>query len=1141
MASFNKEQQAALDLGIHCAVHANAGGGKTRVLTHRFLKILIETATPMDHIVAITFTRASAAEMRDRVRQHISELLANPSERAEYSHTHSDGQLCAKLHTWMREVGTARISTFHSFCASIIRQFSDELGLDTDVRDLDDGHAAALSSQATQMAMQSALSAESPLHDETLALFDDMTIMAVSKIVLQLTRSTSFRATLIGQTATTDDSWLTMQNGAVTSIMKELAIDVLKNAIETVAPFVAHPDYQMASQALTESLDGSMNAEPVDAGAIMLKVMKNWFTVDGQVRDNKIKKIHGEDVPDRPSISKDAQSIVKLCKLTWLPEREMHLFRIVRHLVLLGSQAGTNYDRLKREANGMDFDDMISMVLTLLEIPEVATTIRNRIHYLMVDEFQDTDPTQYHLLELLVPALTQPTAGGPNFFIVGDDKQSIYGFRDADVRLFRRATQAIRHANRSHGSDDGYRPLTRSYRMHQDLCTVVNTLCGRIFGSVEQPQRDDLLSYDVAYSDLIAGLQAPKSETLGLCSVIYDTEDEISAAARVIVEILDGTVHRDIAVFDSSSATWSVRRPSPGDFAVLLSKHNQIAEMALALRLISVPFHVHGGRAFFTRPEVRDLCALLTTCVDPTNDLATATVMRSHILGCTDADITMASLTGRKTSIRDGLEQLVQTGRATPSVISANTFFSLWDSRILSQSLPEFVRTVLDETRWYETISTDRRRDQIIANVEKVIDIIRGTMEGTGAGIHDAILALKPPEVDQEREGTLEPQTDAVQIMTIYGSKGLEYPIVVLPGLGAGHPPPQTISTDQLGFSLGLPEKMAAPEAPSKLVSIPSVLSHELNKILNTRREDAEARRQLYVALTRAKMHLIVVFDTDDPVKKSKGLAKMLATALLDPEHPVAHSVIVPSATVLPYVPPLVSGETLLLTQLVKVPARDMISPTDLLLKTMHDDRNVESDDAGGSGMVYGSAVHDVLASIIRNFSELSAEEQIADIVRLLATHDLDRSVALSAVEEIIAVLDSPLVKTNAVALATSRVETRLVGALSKMVVQGVIDVRMHPSETEIEVWDWKTNGVASAEHLEALAHTYNIQMCAYAWLCFQSYPSCLRVNTRLVFTKAARKGLPTVDHIQTWRREEMDGMRAAISVPAANADDHAH
>ncbi|MBK6761488.1 MAG: PD-(D/E)XK nuclease family protein [Ignavibacteria bacterium] len=166
---------------------------------------------------------------------------------------------------------------------------------------------------------------------------------------------------------------------------------------------------------------------------------------------------------------------------------------------------------------------------------------------------------------------------------------------------------------------------------------------------------------------------------------------------------------------------------------------------------------------------------------------------------------------------------------------------------------------------------------------------------------------------------------------------------------------------------------------------------------------------------------------------------------------------------------------------------------------------------------------------MITKFTGMSDEALTSEIVRALSMHDLDRTVALDAVTEILALLESSLLTSNTHHLSTARLETRLVGALNQIVFQGVMDVRFHPNDTTIEIWDWKTNNVASSDHLESVAAEYQIQMCTYAWLCLRSYPECSTVRTRLVFTKAASKGLHQIDHVQEWKREDMEEMEGAM------------
>jgi len=1100
-------------------VHANAGAGKTNVLTHRYLKILVETSTPMDHIVAITFTRAAAAEMRERIQRLITELL-NSSEQEGLS---------SLLRKALGELGNARIATFHSFCSSIIRQYSDELGLDVEIRDLEEAESWVLISEAIRTTMKEALSVDSALHNESLALFDNVSIQLVQELIVSLVRSKAFCLAISERTSLSEHDWIKRQHDAVLPVLKKSAESVILDAIALLAPFSAYADYKRIEDDLHTSYQLVLDAEPIDACAIASAVFSKWFTKEGQVRDKSISRATAEFVLTRPSLSSSSLNRLALTTCVWNNEDEVGLFHIVKHIAILGKQAAEHYSRAKRARNVLDFDDMIELVLTLMLVPDVASAIRNNISYIMVDEFQDTDPTQYRLLEMLAPALVDPSSTTPNIFIVGDDKQSIYGFRDADVRLFRRATQAIRRANLAHGTDDGYRPLTHSYRMHQDLCTSVNAICSSVFGSVQRPDDDDLLSYDVAYSDLVAGHIAPSSELLGTLSVVTPEDDEVDAVARVIVSILNGKIRKQIATIDASTGTWTTRDATPGDIAVLVPKNVLVGTIAEALRKYGIPFQAYGGRAFFTRPEVTDIRALLMCCSDPSNDLATATLLRSPLLRCTLSEITRASLTGRASSLRDGLHQLVTSDRATERLLAANAHLEEWSSWTLTMELPTFVRRVLYSSRWHETIAKDPRREQILANVEKVLDIIRSTVDGTGAGIHDAIEALEPPALDREREGQVQGTDDAVHIMTTHMAKGLEFGIIIMAGLSTNPPSASKIYTDQLGQTFSMPDKIAYTADPSTMVNMKPLVTHEVNKELNRQKENSELRRRLYVALTRAKMHIVVSIMSSDTPEKLKGLGGMLARVLYDPACTIAHKrITVPSETdrFEYHSEQIVEVD---FTNAIHSPLPELISPSDLLHNSIAVAGDRTSDGAIGGGAVFGLAVHDVLSALIRTFHSMTDEELTSEIVRMLATHDLDRTVALNAVAEIMSVLDVPLVRSYSSVLQTSRVETRLVGAFDATVIQGVMDVRIHTSNTEIELWDWKTNAVSSTEHLLTVAAVYEMQMRTYAWLCLQSFPECTLVTTRLVFTKAAHKGLSTIDHVWTWRRDDSKNMESAL------------
>ena len=268
MMNFHDEQLSALDLHVHCAVRANAGSGKTSVLTYRFLKILIETSTQMDQIVAITFTRASAAEMRERVHSRLVSLLQNAEERLFFTTSLTDEQLCVRIRSWINEIGQSRISTFHSFCSSIIRQYADELELDPDVRDLEDAEAAALAAEAVDDAMREALARESPLRDATLALFDDVSISSATRIITRIARTRQFGVELGSSVSMDVSSWLHSRHNATTRLVREFALEVLGDAISTIIPYRDYDCFRVAIEQLQEARSSVINGESSNAAEV---------------------------------------------------------------------------------------------------------------------------------------------------------------------------------------------------------------------------------------------------------------------------------------------------------------------------------------------------------------------------------------------------------------------------------------------------------------------------------------------------------------------------------------------------------------------------------------------------------------------------------------------------------------------------------------------------------------------------------------------------------------------------------------------------------------------------------------------------------------------------------------------------------
>ena len=1126
---FTPEQQAALDLHVHCAVHANAGSGKTSVVTHRYVKILVETTTPLDQIIAITFTRAAAAEMRERIHRLLIDAERSPNVRSQFNASLKDEELCRQLRQWSSTISSARISTFHSFCAGLVRQYSEELELDSDIRDLDASEAASLVDDAVRRAITAHLAPNAPYADELMSVFDDVPIDTVRKIVAHATRDSSFAEVL---TSSTYDRPRHRRRERVQSLTRVIARDTIALFADILSPLSDIPSIALLLDAAQKLALRCADPNDECVTSDVLKLYESAFTKDHGLRAAVIPKELRATIEYAPVVPLELKSHLTVLSAIWDDVREQRFDDIITRIHGVVQTSREHYRSTKRERNVIDFDDMIHLTLELLNDDSIVQALRKSIRYIMVDEFQDTDPLQYEVLSRIAPALRGEDAPTPNVYIVGDDKQSIYGFRDADVRLFRRATYALQCANAHRGSDTGYRPLVTSFRMHERLAHSVNAICSSMFGAVATPSITDTTSFDVGYQPLRSVPSSVTSDHVGTCTVVLASDDESQAVANLVGNILSGRVRRDIHEFSGGAESWTVRAPQPSDIAVLVQNNAQIVAIGEALARLRIPADLSGGTSYFSRPEINDIRALLTACISPSDNLAVAALCRSPLLRCVDADLATAALVGRRSSLRDGIAQCAADGSASESLLRAHAMLTRWEELSIRKNPIELIQHALDESQWYATLEQEDRRDQILANVEKAFEMVRSAVDGTGGTLYDAVTALTPNTDDRERDGFVPTNVDAVRVMTIHASKGLEFGIVIVAGLSSSSNSDTYLSTEPLGVTFSLSTSSIDPIELSGIAKLAPLASHVLAKNIQTMREMAETRRRLYVALTRAKAHLHILMSSDEITGDLPGMGGVLGRALVSAR---SHVGVEPDVTAAPFEHPVRDRNELILLDHIPAQLPSIVAPTQFLeVHHWAEGDRPSQDGAMATGAAFGIALHDTLAAVLPDVLDVDHDQRLRLIARSLALHQLDRASATEAALEIAALLETTLVAAHTDLLRKARREVHLVGALDDVVLQGIIDCRlMHPDGT-ISVWDWKTNSVRDEADLDERARQYHRQMQSYAWLCFRAYPDCTQVTTRLVFTKAIVRGLASYDRSRQWHRSQMpeieQDIRSALS-----------
>ncbi|MBU3699407.1 MAG: hypothetical protein FGM33_05270 [Candidatus Kapabacteria bacterium] len=1122
-SSMNAQQQAALDTHVHCAVLANAGAGKTQVLVQRLLRILVVENVEPDRVVAITFTRAAAMEMRQRLHELIESILRGTEDPAPYLGSLPPTSYEPRLRRLLVQIGSTRISTFHSFCASLVRQYADVVGRSSDVRDADERLSSELCQEAVDAAMNHFLGAERLADPRVQAAFDSLSIGKVHEIVAGMTRSSAERRQMSSILAEPISAALERRRTAADGIRRQQARLVCMELLRHLHDFTDVREIEQLHHSLADLSDRVEGGD--EALGELTSLLETWFNRDYTIKKTKLSKdSKGSPLPEAPD--KALAEMADFARATWDDASERHQLMVTQGLALMSDRAARHYAEIKRRRNVIDFDDMIDDATKLLTDPGVSTMIRESVSYIMIDEFQDTDPTQYRLLELLAPALRDGRSGGPNVFLVGDDKQSIYGFRNADVRLFRRARRAIKGANSAtEPADTGLRPLTQSYRMHQHLVEAINDICKHAFGAVAPPDEEDEVSFDVAYMELAAAIERETRQSLSSLRLlgVGDGDDDSDSEFEHLARHLAGMLAADsgVEVFERSVAHRPVR---PGDIAVLVPSNKDKSKVAEALRRQSLPYTIYSGRSFFSRPEVADVRAALTAASDPQNDLATATAMRSPLLRVPDDDIVRASLRGRKSSLQDGLADLVASGTASDEAKAAMRFFVDLRTMISLRPLSEVITPMLEQCGWHQATSADARYRQMVVNIDKLIEICAKAEQDRSASLSDVLNAIAEPDRDLEAEGTVMSDDDAIHVMTIHASKGLEFPVVALAGLNTRSHDDTFVISQQIGPTMNVPDKIVLPSDALSTASLPVSMSCRANAIISRQRREAEQRRLLYVALTRAKAHLVICLPSGEQASRAKGLSRILVAATthdgpwlrfdassaedavdVAARAPVASPLTKPFAPIPPPAPLLVTASTLnRQTSSHATPVGRRIVGTE------------------SSSTEYGTAVHSALADLVRSASASSTDESIRRLVSIMKRHELDRERSKQAIDEVLAVLGSSLVQGHTEALASGVIEGTLMALRGETLVEGVLDVRLTSADGTVEVWDWKTNKVRSERQMQEVADSYRTQMETYAWLCMQALPDCHRVVTRLVFTKAALAGWARIDHEQLWHRADV-------------------
>ena len=854
-ADHNARTRATQNLDAHQFLDAGAGAGKTSVLVDHYLWILdhVEGIGP-HQVAAVTFTNKAAAEMKERLR-------AECRDRA----------LEAQADRWQRvarELEIAPIDTIHGLCSRILHENAVAARVDPQFTVIEGIEQTFLLEETVRRSILRRLDAEVETAAELVAKLQLAgACEAIQTIVAARARLGG--AAFLDAPAPSPQDIETHWN-QIAPQAQELLLRLLphrpswRRAKATLASNRADSEHDVLEQLRIKRLRLIGQAEDDNLPASSrLDALRQLCK--GSVQAAKATKWPSDAVKDEVaealrtfstssgSNRKLMDDVLEALETDGCAEAAS-LTSALAHETRTALDA---YQQAKRSRSALDFEDLQLQVRELWRNrPDVLEQYQRRLRYVLVDEFQDTDDLQKQILWPLAD-------GGAKLFVVGDAKQSIYRFRNADVTVFNRAREEM-----AADPDSAVERLAVNFRSTPAMTDLFNDLFSRheVMGSENaedfEASYEPLQSYrewnDTEALELyiVTGAAADEDEEDTDRDSLTDVrEQEAELLARRIRELVDNKTLIGGKCDEPREARF-------GDFAMLLRAMTDVQIYERALRLQGVPYYVVAGRGFYNRPEVRDVVNCLRAIENSRDEVALVGALRSPLFSLSDETLFWLSrLEGTWWQRLQAAQQPDATGPLANITedeldklsFAAETFHDLRE-RKNRLTLSRLVNEVIERTGLSAVLATRFGGDQMVSNLRKLADIA-GEFEQSGAySLRGLIRRLQELVVREEREGQApvqEEESDVVKLLTIHAAKGLEWPIVLVPDL-ARRPRRDSnkalISHPQWG--------VVALAGRDDGASLPAV-GLAINA-LNDAEELAEARRLFYVACTRARDRLIL-------------------------------------------------------------------------------------------------------------------------------------------------------------------------------------------------------------------------------------------------------------------------------------------
>lgn len=851
---WTNEQLLAIQSEGNLIVSAAAGAGKTAVLTERIVS-RIQSGAPVESLLVLTFTRAAAAEMKGRIAKRLNELADEATATDEMRY----------LRRQARGVDGAFISTIHAFCSRVLRRHYHAVGLPARARTADEMESAAIIEQVRDQLLSELAGSKNADYQTILAAFGSE--QAAWDAVMSTYRFT--------RAEPEPELWLKsaaaryQDDAALEAILSD-AVQFCKNELALVIETIVRerdqlpPDWASVISVLDEDLSRYR-------AMLLSKRYAQYRDMLKSMEYATMRFPRGTADEDKNPI-KAAREMGK----TLIKEQEKRFLRgeteeaeILRRsgtaisaLCAVASLFEAAYAEAKRGKNLMDYDDLEHYTLLALNQDAIAREYREQFCWIAVDEYQDSNRVQEAILNRI--------ARGDNLFFVGDVKQSIYRFRQAEPGLFL-------EKQASFSGEQGMRiDLNSNFRSSAEVLAAVNETFEAILteesGDIDYDDRAKLVCGAVqpaggAELYLVRKERAESEDETDALEDAADAEIEARLMANRIHEIMTNETYIDARTGETRSYHYS-------DFAVLLRAGTEAQAVSQTLASCGVPAYAQSSGGYFDAVEVQIFRNLLSLIDNRRQDVPLISVLCSSIGGFSYEELALIRADHPGGAFHEAFFARAAQEDAMGSRI--NAFLDQlsryrMESRLVS--VEELIGKLLDGTGFYEEMGAGINGEQRQANLNALLDKAHAFESAGSRGIWSFLRHLALAENNASVGAAQTITADVVRILTIHKSKGLEFPVVFVAGLGKQFNRMDVNNSLQLHTKYGMALRFIDREGVQRLKR--DTLARVILSQRVKREQLAEEMRVLYVAMTRAKRKLILIGCVGKPEEKLAAAPKV--------------------------------------------------------------------------------------------------------------------------------------------------------------------------------------------------------------------------------------------------------------------------